>query len=379
MNKVVRRIASIIIVLSIVYIAMPTHVKNALIHLHANITDWKIFDNNIVENDTEVWEWHEGDNYNKQNISSEDREYLEKHESVAFLVIQNDSIIHEEYWDSWQKDSYSNVFSVTKSIVSLLVGVALDEGFIKSLDDSIADYLPEFNKAPERNITIKDLLTMSSGLSWDEAYSSLFSVTTKGYYGDAIKKTVMNLHTIKDPGKQFIYKSGDTQLLSFIVENVTGKTISEYASEKLWKPMQASQVALWSTDKKNGDEKTFCCFNTNARDIARFARLLLNNGNWNGKQLVSEAYIKEAITPASYLENEFGTGALDYYGYQIWIHNYNGQNIPYLRGHLGQYIYAIPNKNAIVVRLGHRKDEQIKGAITADIENYLNIAYKFLK
>jgi len=379
MNKATKITGIIIVLLLIAYFSTPTHIKNALIYYKANITDWKIFSNNVVENSSDVWEWPESKEYNKYSLDQEDKTYMEQYESVAFLVIQNDSILHEEYWDSWKKDDYSNVFSVTKSIVSLLVGIAIDEGYIKSIDESIANYLPEFNRDPEKKITIKNLLTMSSGLSWDEAYTSLFSITTQGYYGDKIKETAMSLRTITEPGKQFIYRSGDTQLLSFIVEKVTGKTISKYAEEKLWKPMHASKPALWSKDKKDGDEKAFCCFNTNARDIARIGKLILNKGNWNGKQLVSEKYIAEATTPASFLINEFGTGPLDYYGYQIWIHNYKGKNIPYLRGHLGQYIYSIPEKNAIVVRFGHHKDPIHEGPITMDIEKYLDIAFKILK
>lgn len=379
MNRALKITGIIAALILIAYLSSPTYIKNALRYYEANITDWEIFSYNKVENDSKVWEWPESDEYNKYTLDKEDHEYMEKYQSVAFLVIQNDSILYEEYWDSWEKDSYSNVFSVTKSIVSLLMGIAIDEGYIKSIDESIAKYLPAFDREPENKITIKNLLTMSSGLSWDEAYSSLFSVTTQGYYGDKIKETVMNLHTIAEPGKQFIYRSGDTQLLSFIIEKATGKTIAKYAEEKLWKPMQASMPALWSKDKKDGDEKAFCCFNTNARDIARVGRLILNKGKWNGKQLVPEKYITEATTPASFLENEYGSGPLDYYGYQIWVHKYKGQNIPYLRGHLGQYIYAIPDKNAIVVRLGHHKDPRHVGPITVDIENYLNIAYKILK
>ncbi len=272
MNKTAKIIGIIFALLLIAYFSMPTHIKNALIHLHANITDWEIFSNNTVENGSDVWEWPQDKEYNKYRLDKEDSDYMERYESVAFLVIQNDSILLEEYWDNWKNDSYSNMFSVTKSIVSLLVGIAIDEGYIKSVEESIANYLPVFNREREKKITIKNLLTMSSGLSWDEAYSSLFSVTTQGYYGDNIKETVMKLHSIAEPGKQFIYRSGDTQLLSFIVEKATGKTISEYASEKLWKPMQASNPALWSKDKEDGDEKAFCCFNTQRKGYSQICK-----------------------------------------------------------------------------------------------------------
>lgn len=379
MKRIFKILIGIVIIAFIAYLFAPPYVKNALRYGHANITDWEIFYNDTVNRADSVWDWKEGVNYNKQQLSKEDREYIEKYETVAFLVIQNDTVLFEEYWDDWRPDSYSNIFSATKSIVSLLMGIAIDEGYIDSVNVSIGKFLPEYNKAPENKITIKDLLTMSSGLSWDESYSTLFSVTTQGYYGEHLRKVTMNLHSIAEPGKQYTYRSGDTQLLSFIIEKATGKTISAYASEKLWKPMQAKVPALWSTDTKDGDEKAFCCFNTNARDIARVGRLILNQGNWNGMQLVPGCYMKEATTAASYLENEFGTGPLDYYGYQIWLINHNGEDIPYMRGHLGQYIYAIPSKNAIVVRLGQKKDEREDGPNTMDIKNYLDIADKFLK
>lgn len=219
---------------------------------------------------------------------------------------------------------------------------------------------------------------MSSGLNWDEAYTALFSKTTQAYYGDEIRKLVMSLEAVEEAGKKYSYKSGDTQLLSFVLEAATGQTISAYAEEKLWKPMQACNDALWNLDKKGGDEKSYCCFNSTARDIARFARLMLHKGNWNGKQLVSEAYLQEAMSPAAYLENEFGDGPLDYYGFQIWIMHYRGMQFPAFRGLGGQYLFAIPQKNAIVVRFGHKRSELYEREKTVDMDGYLDIAFKIL-
>ena len=142
--------------------------------------------------------------------------------------------------------------------------------------------------------------------------------------------------------------------------------------------MQACKDAYWLLDKKGGDEKAFCCFHATAREMARFARLMMHNGNWNGKQLISEAYMREAITPASYLKDEWGKDSLDYYGFQIWIMNYKGMRNPYFRGMLGQYVIAIPEKNAIVVRLGHKKDEQRIRETTKDVYRYMDIATKIL-
>ena len=142
--------------------------------------------------------------------------------------------------------------------------------------------------------------------------------------------------------------------------------------------MQAAQDAYWLLDKKDGDEKSFCCFHTTAREVARFARLMLHHGNWNGKQLVSEEYINEAMSPAGYLKDEWGKDSLDYYGFQIWIMNYKGQRNPYFRGMLGQYIIAIPEKNAIIVRLGHKKDEKRIRETTRDVYRYMDIGTKIL-
>jgi CubicO group peptidase (beta-lactamase class C family) len=356
----------------------PSYLRTSLIYWYANIDDYKIFTNKQV-NTGNGSDWPEAANYNQYKITDEDRAYLENHETVAYLIIQNGEIVHEEYWDEYGPDSHSNIFSATKSIVSLLIGTAIDEGKINSVDDPIGKYLPEFANDKRGDITIKNLLTMSSGLDWDEAYSSPTSITTKAYYGKKLREVSVDQQLIEEPGVRFRYQSGNTQLLAFIVEKATGETISKYAERKLWKPMQAVETALWSTDKKDGDEKSFCCFNTNARDAARFGQLVLNHGKWNGKQLISEEYMKQATTAASYLLDETKTEPLDHYGYQYWVLPHKGMNIPYMRGHRGQYIYSIAEKNAVVVRFGKMKDEISNGRITMDIPKYVDIALKILK
>lgn len=378
MKKSTKIILTIVFIAALWMLLAPSYLRTSLIYWYANIDDYKIFTNNTVQVENGK-DWAEAEDYNKVELSKEDRAYLENHESVAFLIIQDGKIKYEEYWDEYGPQSHSNIFSATKSIVSLLIGAAIDEGKIKSVEEPIGKYLPEFSKDERGQISIKNLLTMSSGLDWDEAYSSPFSITTQAYYGKDLRKVSCKQHLIEKPGIRFNYQSGNTQLLSFIVEAATGKTISEYAQEKLWKPMQAKEAALWSTDKKDGDEKAYCCFNTNARDVARFGQLILNKGTWNGKQLISEKYMHDATTAANYLTNEEQNAPLNYYGYQFWILPYKGMNIPYLRGHRGQYIYSIAEKNAVVVRLGKMKDEVEKGPITLDIEKYIDIALKILK
>lgn len=375
------------VLVAVAFLVMPVYVREALIYWYPDISDTYLFPSHTVTKADSCWDWAKAGDYNRYEMTPEEKGYLDRFGTVSFLVIQNDSILYEEYRDGWTPETLSNIFSATKSIVGLLIGIAHDEGYIESLDDKVSKYLSEFGKDGRDKITVRNLLTMSSGLNWDEAYTSLFSKTTEAYYGDNIRGLAMGLEAEEEPGKQFSYKSGDTQVLAFLLEAALNKkqgernivTISDYAQQKLWQPMQACNDALWNLDKKDGDEKSYCCFNTTGRDVARFARLMLHQGNWNGKQLVSEEYMKEATSPASYLRNEINDGALDYYGFQIWILNYKNMQIPYFRGLGGQYIFAIPEKNAIVVRLGHKKNNVPVRERTIDITDYLDIAIKMLK
>lgn len=397
--------SGILALVALAFLLMPVYIQEALIYWYPDISDTYLFPAHTVNKADSCCDWPLASDFNNYEMTPEENAYLDRFGTVSFLVIQNDSVRYEEYRDGWTPATLSNIFSATKSIVGLLTGVAHDEGYIGSLDDKVSKYLPEFKEGDKDKITIRHLLTMSSGLDWDEAYTALISKTTQAYYGDNIRELVMGLEVVEEPGKRFSYKSGDTQLLAFVLEAALTKvhreksvsignetvgvdahvklyspvTISDYAQDKLWKPVQACNDALWNLDKEGGDEKSYCCFNTTARDIARLARLMIHRGNWNGRQLVSAEYMDEAMSAASGLENQFGDGALDYYGFQIWIMNYRGMQFPYFRGLGGQYVFAIPQKNAIVVRLGHEKNDVPVRERTVDINDYLDIAFKILK
>lgn len=363
----------------IAYLFLPFYAKKALIYWFPTIDDLNIFEHATVHAPDSCWEWAISDKYNSYKLSKKDSAYIDDMKTVSFLVIRNDSILYETYRGGWNDTLTSNLFSATKSIVGMLVGIAMDEGKIGSVDDKVMKYIPEYNRGRQKDITIRNLLTMSAGMDWDEAYASLFSVTTHGYYGNDLYKLIIGLDIVDTPGVQYSYRSGETQLLSFVLEAATGETISKYAEKKLWQPMMAGQDAFWLLDKKDGDEKSFCCFHTTARDAARFGRLMLNMGNWNGRQLVSREYMEEALAPASYLKDQWGKDPLTYYGYQTWIMNYNGERCPYFRGMLGQYIIAIPSKNAVVVRLGHKRSREYVKELTTDIIKYMKIAEKILQ
>lgn len=378
MNKALKAILVIFGLLAIVYLAMPAYVQRALRYMGPAIDDYKIFYNRVIEaGEYQPWELHE--NYNQYTTSDPERQNrLLGLKPIAALVIQDEKILYEKYWDGYSDSSYSNSFSAGKAIVSLLVGIALDEGKIKNLDQPVGDFLPSYDSGWEKKLTIRHLLTMSSGLDWQEEYSTPFSPTAQAYYGSDINALMYDLNIIEEPGLEFDYLSGNTQLLAMVLEAATGMRISNYASDKIWKHIGARDDALWSLDRENGMEKAYCCFNTNVRDFARFGQLILNKGMWNGQQIVSEEYLNEAISPADYLTDKESGKKVDFYGFQWWIVNYKGHQIPYMRGILGQYIFVIPEKNAVVVRLGHKRSSEYAGNHPKDVIDYLDGAFSIL-
>ena len=371
------RVSIVIILIAIIgYLFLPQYVQTALQHGTPDIDDYKIFHNRTITKGIPQ-EWKMSDSYNSYEFSNEDRTEFEQYDPVAYLVIKDGEILYEEYWDGYSDQSLSNSFSAGKTIVSLLIGIAIDEGFIKSVDQKVKDFIPSFDSPENKSLSIRNVLTMSSGLNWDEAYSSPFSMTTEAYYGTNLVGLINSLKVVKEPGKQFEYLSGNTEVLAMIVQAATGRNISDYASEKLWQKIGAEHDALWSLDHENGIEKAYCCFNTNVRDFARFGQLVLNQGAWDSTQVISWDYLQQAISPASYLKDK-NDKDLKHYGFQYWIIDYKGMQIPYMRGILGQYVLPIKEENAIVVRLGHDRSREYINHHPKDVYLYLDLAMKIL-
>lgn len=363
------------------YLVLPSnyYLRRALTHLLPKIDQYPIFENRAVKAGNPQ-PWKEAEAYNRLSIPEKYLPVFEQLGTVAFVIIKDSTLLFEQYWEDYSPASRSNSFSMAKSIVSLAIGCAIDDGFISNTDQPVSDFYPEFQGYNGKPLTIRHLLTMSAGVDFDEAYSSPFSPTTKLYYGNDLEKIALDMKEIEEPGVNFVYQSGVTQLLALIVEKATGENISSYVSRKLWTPMNAEEDALWSLDKKDGIEKAYCCFNSNARDFARFGQLLLNNGRWNGNQLVSESYIKEVITPDTSLIFKEYAETNRCYGFQFWHLTYEGMDIPYMRGILGQYVFAIPELNAVVVRLGHkRSDTRTSQHYPDDIDTWLGAAVEMIR
>lgn len=347
-----------------------TYVYKALIFNYVNIDDLDLFHTRAVKNGKGE-PWPVSALYNKGKLPDSVRAELEKLESVAYLVIKDDSIRYEEYWDHYSEKSLSNSFSMAKSVIGLLIGIAHDEGKIKSLDEPIGNYLDDYKEGLAAQTTIRDVLMMSSGSNWDESYSSLFSITTKGYYGSNLEKLMRKEVKIdEEPGRIWNYKSGDTQMLAFILEKATGMHVADYASEKLWIPIGAEVPAQWSLDTKDGKEKAFCCLYSNARDFARIGKLMLDSGSWKGRQLISKDFVRRAISANNLVYDDDTTSRVTSYGYHWWLMNYKEHPIFYMRGLLGQYVFVIPELRMIVVRLGKQREKIQVNRIPLEV-NYI--------
>ena len=317
----------------------------------ADITDYKYFENIEISksNSPQLWPIHK--NYNIKPETQNLKKIHTELGTVAYLIIKNDSIWHEKYYKGYNQNSYSNSFSMAKSIVSATMGKAIGDGYFESLDDKVGVYVEGYSEGYAADLTIGDLSSMSSGLDWDESYSDIFGVTAKSYITSQLNDFIKSRSIIEEPGKSFKYYSASTQLLAMTIEKATQKKISTLVQEWFVEPLGFENNALWQIDgNTNKSIKAYCCFNSNARDFARFGKLYKDFGKWNGIQILDSSFVAKSINPRFEKSPE--------YGYGFWLGKINENNFFAMRGILGQYVIVIPNKNIIVVRLGEKNLEK---------------------
>jgi CubicO group peptidase (beta-lactamase class C family) len=285
-------------------------------HNTASIDDARFFDTHPIAAASNPWHWPVSANYNQQPLAEPLKEVLSKTESVAFLIIKNDSILSEHYWDGYTDSSLSNSFSMAKSITTMLTQIAIQKGVLKGWHQKVNTILPDLKGPHAGELELWHLSAMCSGLDWDEQYKNPFTVTAKAYYGADVKSVMLTLPIINQPGKEYYYQSGNTELLGICLIQASGKPLAQLASEWLWQPLQAEREAKWHTDAK-GTELAYCCFNSDARDFARFGKMMLHEGNWNGTQIIDSSFVQLATTGA----------LVPYYGYSFWIDESHGTKV----------------------------------------------------
>ena len=301
--------------------------------------------------------------FNQNPIVNGDLEqFLADTDTQAFLVIQNDTILYENYFNGASHDSIVTSFSMAKSFASTLIGIAIAEGDIHSVNDPITDYLPELAQRDPAfaNITIRDLLMMSSGIHYEE-FPFVNGDDAKTYYYHDLRDLALNQTEIDGaPGETFLYNNYHPLLLGLILERATGMPVADYLNQKIWQPVGMAFAGSWSLDER-GFEKMESGINGRAIDFAKFGRLLLNQGNWNGNQIIPITWVEEATNPdpsrtGTYYADEFYDAYPNgYYKYMWWgMARDDAANDFVARGNHGQIIYISPHKDLIIVRHGEK-------------------------
>ncbi|RLD50536.1 MAG: serine hydrolase [Bacteroidetes bacterium] len=346
------KITHFILILLITGSLYSCKVGRFFVYNFADISDYKKFPSREIKNDSAIFTFSEyQDEIIPEVYSTKDtllEPYFEDEKTVAFIIIHNDTIKYERYFEGYDETSIVPSFSMAKSVLSILIGCAIDDGLIQSTNEPVTNYIPELKENGFDKVTILHLLQMTSGLKFNEGYFNPFGEVATFYYGTNLRKAIAKSELEVEPGERFDYVSGNPQILGLVLERaLKDKTISEYFQEKLWTPLGMEYDASWSIDrKKNGLEKTFCCINARARDFAKIGRLYLNKGNWNGEQIVPENWVSEST------KVDTTGGSVWYYQYQWWLPSLDGDFVA--EGILGQFIYVNPTKDLIIVRLGKK-------------------------
>ena len=367
-----------VIILSVKY--SPTYVYRLITQNVADVYDYKKYENRVIEGSKDSFQFAKQldedyveslfqDRIERSGFNSFD-EWAEKSQTTALIFIRKDTVLYEKYFNGFSRDSYFHSQSMAKSFISFLIGAAIDDGLIGGVDDSMTKYIPELK---ERNpdfekITIKNLLEMRSGLGYNTSYIPGINIHAPwhdeavGYYHPNVRKLLLKKVDIeREPGKLFQYNNYNTSYLGLIIERATNKTVSEYLQEKLWSEVMEYD-ALFSIDsKKSGFEYMPSRLIARAIDYARFGRLFLHEGNWNGKQIISKNWVLESTRENKSIPRDIypdwlggDNCAHTYYSYQWWGNsNCNSTFEFFANGNLGQNIYVIPEKEIIIVHCGN--------------------------
>jgi len=272
--------------------------------------------------------------------------YMAGQRSAALLVVHEGKLRLERYGLGFDGGGRWTSFSVAKSVTSTLVGAAIRDGHIKSMDDKVTDYIPQMKGSAYDDVSIRQLLTMTSGVRWNEDYTdpnsdvAQFNKHQPEDGADALVSYLRRLPREVPPGTRWHYSTGETNLVGILVSQATKKSLSAYLSEKIWVPAGMEQQATWILNR-TGQEISGCCIQAAARDIARFGVFIVDGGRVNGQGIVPEGWLGEATTTRTGI-GQAGRG----YGYQWWTY---ADGTFAARGIFGQGIFIDPKRKIVVV------------------------------
>lgn len=389
-----KKIVKIVVILGIgsvalfltLFIAMsiansPTYAWRVLRYLESDTQDYKIFPERVIANDTTYSLIERGDQgtpyeveylYDGELRTETLDDLLKRTDTRAFLIIKDDQLIFETYLES-SRQEINTSFSSAKSFNSALIGAAIADGYIGSVNDPVIKYIPEIKGRGLDELTIRDLLLMNSGIEYvhdDESpfYQVPFGDDAFTYYSPDLRKIALSVQASGTPiGVTFRYNNYHPLLEGLIIERTTGMHVAEYLQERFWKPMGAEFPASWSLDSEaSGFEKMESGINARAIDYARFGLIFLHNGFWNGAQILPEAWVAESTQPLRPDPRTWElvptwTGYTRYYKYHWWgLDNPDGTYDFYAHGKFDQIVYVAPRKNVVIVRLGNAPDENVR-------------------
>lgn len=284
-------------------------------------------------------------------LSPDMQAFLTQHRSAAFLVAHKGQLVHETYFAPYSASSLTNGFSMAKTLTTLLLGAAVADGVVPSKNAPVAQWVTEYATHPRgQKATLAQLSAMTSGHEWSENYYLPLNPTTELYFGGQAQATVLRQGFERTPGTEYEYSSASTQLLAVALQRALQQanpqaTLSGYLSQKLWQPLGLAD-ATWSLDRprsQGGMEMAYCCVHSRARDMLRIGQLLLQNGQWNGQQLLPATFVQAITQPNGYVR---------YYGHSLWTDPDAPEPFYFLQGHLGQYVIVIPSRQLVVLRTG---------------------------
>ncbi len=317
--------------------------------------------------------------YNQFSIPLELKLQMELMHTTAFLVFVDDSLIFEKYFRDFSSDSIMNSFSMAKTITSFLVGIAIHKGYIKSLNQKVADFFPQFNNSSYgKSLTIRDLLNMASGLNWKEQFLNPASDIVKAYYGYPLLELIKQLKVVKKPNTKWSYQCINYILAGLIVQKSSGQSLAHFAQNYLWQPLGTSHFALWAKDPSSNIFRSFCCFYATARDFGLIGLMMLHHGFWNNQQIVPKAYFDSMLTPAKNLKYKHFKH-VDFYKLGMWIYPKKKYQAYYMAGVYGQYVFALPKQNAVIVRLGQMVNQLDVMRLPPDVNLYLHIGTNIIQ
>src|SRR6266498_2063023 len=362
----------ILLILIYAFLAYPSeYVRRVLLWQNSDVSDYQKFPERPLKTGSSTFYFTKAPDEAKVRAVLETNPtidnldtFLANTHTQAFIIIQNDHILYEKYFNGTRRDSIVTSFSMAKSFTSALIGIAIQEGYIQSVNDPITNYMPELLKRDPAfgKITIRDLLMMSSGIKYAE-FPFLNGDDAKTYYYPDLRRLALEgTRIVGLPGKQFLYNNYHPLLLGLILERATGTPVATYLEEKIWKPLGMEFPGSWSLDSEGGFEKMESGINARAIDFAKFGRLFLNNGNWDGVQVVPAAWVAESTQEGKsvdratyYPDNEFFRAMNGYYKYMWWGMRRGENDYDFMaRGDHGQYIYVSPHNKLIIVHNGEQ-------------------------